>query len=229
MLAPARSKAASSPSVSSLSGGVFRTPFCAEYWRCASREFKELRKLLIAALFIALEIAIASVAIPVAPNLWIYFTFLVKGVGAMIYGPVVGLFSGFVADNLSYFLHPSGPYFPGYTLSTMLSMLAYGLFFYRAKVGPVRILLCKLSVNLLINVGLGSLWSAMLYSKGYLYYAANSIVKNTLLLPVECILMALLFAAIMPLLVRARLIPPGMLRWKRSRKTAEQPPKDSVS
>lgn len=229
MLAPARSKTILSAGASALSGGLFRTPFCAAYWKCASSEFRDLRKLLVAALFIALEMAIASVAIPVAPNLWIYFTFLVKSIGAMIYGPVVGLLSGFVADNLSYFLHPSGPYFPGYTLSTMLSMLVYGLFFYRAKVGPVRILLCKLCVNLFINVGLGCLWSTMLYGKGYLYYAAKSIVKNALLLPVECILMGLLFAAVVPLLVRARLIPPGMQRWKRKPKPSADPPEEPAS
>ena len=40
----------------------------------------------------------------------------------------------------------------------------------------------------------------MLYSKGYLYYFAKSIVKNTIMLPIEVILLVLFFRMLIPYL-----------------------------
>ncbi len=36
------------------------------------------------------------------------------------------------------------------------------------------------------NVLLGSVWKAMLYGKGYLYYFTSGLVKNTTMLPSRC-------------------------------------------
>ncbi|MDY4810280.1 MAG: folate family ECF transporter S component, partial [Bulleidia sp.] len=47
--------------------------------------------------------------------------------------------------------------------------------------------------NYVVNVCIGSIWSSMLYGNLYLYYFMRSIVKNTLLLPLEVILLVLLF------------------------------------
>ena len=38
------------------------------------------------------------------------------------------------------------------------------------------------------NVLLGSVWKAMLYGKGYLYYLTSGAVKNTIMLPIEVFL-----------------------------------------
>lgn len=191
---------------SSLRIPLFSSPFCAEYWRCAAAELRDLRKLLVAALLLALEIVLGGFFIPVGPNLLIYFTFFVKALGAMIYGPIVAVLAALVGDNLGFLLHPNGPYFPGYTLSAVLSALLYALFFYRARVGPCRVVLAKLLVNLPVNVALGCVWSAMLYGKGYLYYFVNSIVKNVALLPLEALLLFAFFGGMAPILVRARLV-----------------------
>lgn len=186
---------------------LFSTPFSAEYWRCAMDEMRNLRMLLLAALFIGVKIVISSFFIPVGDNLQIHFSFFIYSIGGMIYGPVVGLTSGFVGDILSFFIHPSGIFFPGYTLSEMLGCLIYGLFFYRTKITVTKIFFCKFSINFFINIGLGTLWSTILYSKGYLYYLAKSVVKNTLLLPIEVILLVLLFQMMLPVLSKHELIP----------------------
>ncbi|NCB34255.1 MAG: hypothetical protein EOM64_10360 [Erysipelotrichia bacterium] len=60
--------------------------------------------------------------------------------------------------------------------------------------------------NYLINVLLGSCWSAMLYSKGYYYYFAKSLVKNTILLPFEVAALYALFKLLMPYLRKKKLI-----------------------
>lgn len=187
---------------------LFRTPFSPLYWKTAYGEMKILHKLILTALFVALRVTISALRIPVGENLYVYFGFLVTSVGAMIYGPVLAVVGAFASDLLAFFSFPTGdPFFFGYTLSEMLGALFYALFLYRARLSVVRIAAVRVCVNLFVNVGLGSLWSAMMYSKGFYYYAAKSIVKNTLLLPIEIIMLVVVIQAVAALAVQLHLMP----------------------
>lgn len=186
---------------------LYRSPFSGDYWKTSVRQLHHLPSLVLAALFVALRVAISTVRIPVADNLNILFTYLVASAGSMIYGPVLGLVTGFVSDVLGYLLHPTGAFFIGYTISEMLGALVYALFLYRARISIVRIFLCRSVVNVFINVGLGCLWSAMLFGKGYYYFLVKSIVKNAILLPIEVVLMIIVLQAIIPLAVKAGIMP----------------------
>ena len=187
----------------------YRTPFHPSIWNAAAGSFREVRMLAVCAMFIALRVVLSSVFIPVGENLRIYFTFFLASLGASIYGPLMALAEGFLSDIIGYILFPSGAFFPGYTLSAMLSSFLYALFFYRQNITVLRVFLCKLTVNVLVNICLGSLWSALLFGKGYLYYLAKSVLKNLLLLPIETAVMVLVFRTIRPLLIRMKLIPNG--------------------
>ena len=117
---------------------------------------------------------------------------------------------------MSFFLSSGGyPYFPGYMLTTILGCMIYALFFYRARITWRRIILAKLLTNIQ-NVLLGSLWSAILYSKGYLYYMATSAVKNALYLPLQILLLGFLLQAVLPVMQRQR--------WPGASCTASAPP-----
>ena len=191
------------------SNKLFATPFSPAYWQAASKDAKKLRNLMIAALFIALRIIIASFYIPLGENLNVYFGFFVNALGAMIYGPVLALGSGFVCDILEFVLHPS-PYgfFFGYTITAMLGSFFYAIFFYRTRISMVKIFCCKLCVNVFVNIGLGALWNYMLMGKGYLYYLGRSIIKNIVMIPIETILLILFLQLMLPITARAKLTPP---------------------
>ena len=70
----------------------------------------------------------------------------------------------------------------------MLSGLIYGVMLYRQKPTLPRIIVTRLIINYGSNVLLGSVWKAMLYGKGYLYYFTSGLVKNTTMLPIEVFL-----------------------------------------
>lgn len=181
---------------------VYSSPFCVGYWKSAAAELHSLRSLTVAAVFLALSVALGMIRIPVGDNLHIFLTFFVKMTGGAIYGPIIALLSGFLSDLLGYVITPAGPYFFGYTLSTMAGAFLYALFLYRARISAVRIFSAKLFVNVLVNILMGSCWSAVMYGKGYLYYLAKSIVKNIALWPLESILFVLFIGMILPFLTK---------------------------
>lgn len=190
--------------------------FDRSYWGQAARHFSSPRYLAVCAMFIALRSALSWLYIPLTETLRIQFTFFITALGASIYGPLMALAEGFLSDTIGFFLMPSGGYFPGYTLNAMLASLLYALFFYHKRLSVLRIFAAKFTVNLVVNIALGALWSAVLYGKGYLYTVTTSIVKNIVLLPLETAVMVLVFRAVHPLLLRAALILPdlpGSIPW----------------
>ena len=108
----------------------------------------------------------------------------------MCYGPIVGMMAGAIIDTVGFLLAGYGePYFPGYLITAVLSGLIYGLLLYKRKPTLLRIIVVRLIINYGSNVLLGSVWKAMLYGKGYLYYLTSGAIKNTMMLPIEVFLM----------------------------------------
>ena len=154
-----------------------RTPlYAAAYWQQAADEFKNIRVLAFAGMVTALAIILES--FPIYP------------LGCACYGPLVGMGVGAVIDTLGFLLSSYGePYFPGYLITAMLSGLIYGVMLYQRKPTIPRLIVTRLLINYGSNVLLGSVWKAMLYGKGYLYYLSTGMVKNTIMIPIEVALM----------------------------------------
>lgn len=186
---------------------LYSHPFSQSYWQDAVRDFKKLPTLIFSALMIAACVVLSYVpSIQVFDQVKITWGFLARALCGMVGGPINALVFGAAEDTISYLLNPTGPYFPGYALTTMLGTMIYALFLYRAKCSVLRIFLAKLCTNAL-NVTLGALWSALLYGKGYLYYASTSLIKNVLMLPVQTAMLAVFFAAMLPVLKNLKLLP----------------------
>ena len=144
---------------------------------------------------IALKIAVGSIRIPVSENLRITVTYIVVALESTIVGPAAGMVSAFVTDNLSFILYPDGAYFPGYSLCL-----------YQKKITITRIAIAKTINNYLVNVAIGSLWSSMLYGNAYIVYATKSLIKNTILLPIEIVLLVVVLNLLLPVLQKKKLI-----------------------
>ena len=186
---------------------LYRHPFSKSYWQDAMRDFGKLPTLIFSALMIAACVVLSYVpSIHISDQVRITWGFLARALCGMVGGPINALVFGAAEDTISYLLNPTGPYFPGYALTTMLGTMLYALFLYRAKCSILRIFLAKLCTNAL-NVTLGALWSALLYGKGYLYYASASLIKNVLMLPVQTVMLAVVFAAMLPVLHSLKLLP----------------------
>lgn len=181
--------------------------FTPKYWIAACSEFRNPRSLVFAGLTIALGTVLSSLYIPVGVNLRITTAFLALALGSMIFGPVVGLSCGLAYDLIGYLFIPATVFFPGYTLSSMLEFFLYGIFLYRCRISVLRVFLCKFIVDFGIHVGLGCLWSSILYGKGYYYFFVKSLIKNAILFPIEIVILIALLQIFLPILVRQGVIP----------------------
>ena len=205
---------------------IFKTPFSRAYWQCAARDAKKLRTVIFSALMIAACVVLARLdSLPVVNNIKVTWGFLARALCALVGGPVNALLFGFVEDTVSYFMHPTGGYNPFYIFTTMLGVFTYSLFLYRAEVTVLRVFLAKLATNLQ-NVFIGGLGTYLFYSsKGYWAIAGASAVKNAIMLPVQVVMLAALFAALLPVLHRMGFLPSqaGRLRlWKPLERSAAQ-------
>jgi len=213
-----------------MSQPLFKTPFSRAYWKCAVADAKKLDTLVFSALMVAACVALGYLqSVPVVNNIKVTWGFLARALCALVGGPVNALVFGFVEDTVGYFMNPQGGWNPFYIFTTMLGVFTYALFLYRAEVTVLRVFLAKLATNLQ-NVFLGGLGTYLFYSnKGYWVIVGGSAVKNAVLLPVQTILLAALFAALLPILHRMGFLPDqaGRLRlWKRpewKKKQKEKP------
>ena len=180
---------------------TFKTPFCREYWQLAFAEFKDTKMIVLAALILALRIAVKPLSIPIAGDLKEGIGFIVNAFGSMIYGPVLALLSGALSDTLGYLLFPSGVYFPAYMITDMAGSFVFALFLYRAEITVTRLLLCRFSICLFVNVALAYPIHVWYYSAvmGRPYaIALIRVVKNIALFPIETVILAIVFRALIP-------------------------------
>ncbi len=185
------------------------------YWRAAAAQLKDTRMLALAAMGVALRAICKMVEIPLAAGLNINLAALFNSVGAMVYGPLVGVVGAMVSDPLGYLLHPDGPYFLPFMLVDMSSSFLFGLFFWRRRLTVSRAMGAKFSVNLVSNILLTSLimkWNYYVFygverAEAYNLINLTRIVKNLVLFPLEAILIVVLLGALSPALYSMRLLP----------------------
>jgi riboflavin transporter len=87
------------------------------------------------------------------------------------------------------FINPTGPYFPGFTLTAFLSGAVYGLFLYRKPVTLLRVALAKTTVTVLVSFCLNPMWLSILYSKAFFAVVSARIATNLLVLPIDIVLL----------------------------------------
>ena len=188
--------------------------FSLAYWREAAGNLKNVRMLALAAMIIALRAICKMVEIPIAPGLNINLAGIFNAVGAMVYGPVVGVAGAIVSDPLGYLLHPDGPYFLPFMLVDMSSSFIFGLLFWKRPLTVGRTMGAKFAVNMVSNVMLTSVIMKWYY---YIFYGVEKaeaynlinltrIVKNLVMFPIEAIFITVVLGALAPALYRLRLI-----------------------
>ena len=145
------------------------------------------------ALLIAIEVVLTRFLSFNTQFLRIGFGFLPVAVMGMMYGPVWAGIGYAIGDVLGMLIFPSGPYFPGFTLSAFLTGLVYGLLLYKKEVTWQRTLIASMIISVVINLGLDTLWLSILYGKGYIPILVGRLVKFPLAVAIQTVLIPLVY------------------------------------
>jgi ECF transporter S component (folate family) len=151
----------------------------------SAKELKKTRSLAVAAMLLAIAVVLGFFSVQLTESIRISFTFLANELTGMLFGPVVGMLEGGLADIVNYMIKPTGPFFPGFTISGILGGLIYGMFLYKKPLTLRRIILTNSLVTVFVNMLLNTYWLTLLYGNAYLVILPARIVKELILLPIN--------------------------------------------
>ena len=148
--------------------------------------------MVITAFMIALSVVLSKLVSINISFLRIGFGFLPIAILAILYGPVVAAVGYGLADLIGAWLFPTGAFFPGFTLSAVLTGLIFGFVLYKKEVTIIRARIASALVCLGVNLLLNTWWLTFIIGKGFRVLLASRAVKEIVAIPV----MALLIVAV---------------------------------
>ncbi|MBR6602407.1 MAG: folate family ECF transporter S component [Clostridia bacterium] len=188
----------------------YALPISDSYWKSALAEMKNVRALIMCALLCAVSIILEKFQIPIIPGvLEVSFSFISISLCSFLTGPVIAIPCGIIVDIVGALINGYSFFF-GYTLSAVLGAFIYALFLYRTRLSFERIAAARFTINLFVNVLLGSVWRVAMSGGPYGYYVAISGIKNLLLLPLEVFIMTFFLGALLPSLKKLKLCDPTL-------------------
>lgn len=157
----------------------------------------------VSAMLIALGVILSFLRIPLSTVTEITLTGLPIAVGGYMFGPWIGFLIGALIDICGYFASPRGAFFPGFTISTALTGMIYGLLLYRrwwddqaggrgfavgSKKLLVRIAAAHLLKTVFISLMLNCFWLSIFYGMDFSAVFLASVPKEAINFPIEVFL-----------------------------------------
>ena len=143
-------------------------------------------------LMVALNVVLGRLSIQFTQEVRVsVFGFLPIALAGMLMGPLYGGLVGAAGDvlNFALFTHVYGPYFPGYTVTALLSGLWYGFVLQGKKCGWLRAIVCIVPVIVIGEMGLNSVWTYKMYPKTFWVKLPIRLLTNALECPIKIALL----------------------------------------
>lgn len=158
---------------------------------CSARSLRRTHTLTTTGILLAIQMVLSSYGvIEVSDSLKISLAHLALAPTAMLFGPVVAGIQGALSDVLGFLIKPTGPYFPGFTLSAMLGGVVYGTMLYKTERRLWQVIAARLIIAVFINIGLNTVFLVMLYGPAKLATLPVRALKSIIQLPVDCVLLS---------------------------------------
>ena len=148
--------------------------------------------IVITGFMIALAVVLSKLVSINISFLRIGFGFLPIAVLGILYGPVVAAIGYGLADLIGAWLFPTGAFFPGFTVSAVLTGLIFGWVLYKKEVTFWRALLASALVCLVVNLLINTYWLTFIIGKGFKVLLASRAVKEIVAIPVMAIVIVLI-------------------------------------
>ena len=149
---------------------------------------RKTHSMVFVAILIAIHVILTRFFAIQTPIVRIGFGFIPIALSAILFGPLIGGLTAGLADIVGMIVFPTGgAYFPGFTLSALLGGMIYGFFLYNKPISKLNIFLAVLTISLVANLGLNTLWISMLTGNAYKALIFPRVIKEIILLPIQTI------------------------------------------
>ena len=148
-----------------------------------SESLRDIRTITGSALLMAVAVIIDFFRIVFSNIMEISFSFLALALTGMLYGPLVGGVVGGISDIIQYIVRPSGPFFPGFTLNSIISGVILGIFLYKQELTVKRVTICVLIEGIITVLILTPIWLNILY--GAKLFAIPRLIRFIVMLPIK--------------------------------------------
>lgn len=150
------------------------------------------KKIILSALLLALLIILSRFASIKTQLLVISVSFIPIMMSAIWLGPKYSMLIAGLGDLIGALLFPFGTYFPGFTLSAIISGAIYGVFLYNknnTKISNskliIKLIISSLLVLVLVNIFLTSFWLKILYGNAYWLIVSSRVVTQLIMFPIQ--------------------------------------------
>lgn len=152
------------------------------------------RKIILTAILLAALIVLSRFLSIKTPILKISFAFIPTMLCAIWLGAKWTILLNTLGDIIGATLFPTGPFFIGYTISTAIAGLIYGLLLYKREENSyddkqfiIRLIVSTILVTGISNVGLNTLWISITTGKAFIVLLGTRIVKELIMIPIRVI------------------------------------------
>lgn len=150
------------------------------------------KRILLCALFTASCVVLGRILSIRTTIITIGFSFVPIMLGAIILGPKYSIFIATISDIIGVLLFPTGNYFFGFTITSFLCGLTYGLILYRKefridKSFIIRLIISTIIVTGLLNGVLNTIWIMMISKSASKIILPIRIAKQLVMAPIKVI------------------------------------------
>ncbi len=157
----------------------------------------KLRMFVQVSMLIALSVVLARFLSINTIYVRIGFGFVPVVVCAIMYGPAWAAVTAGIADFIGAVLFPTGAYFPGFTLTAMLTGIIFGLFLYKREEKNVPALLGAVLVNgVVVSLLANTVNISILTGTSFMVLLPTRLLQNALMIPIMFVSCGLCLAVV---------------------------------
>ena len=152
------------------------------------------KKIILTAVLIAMQIILSRFLSIKTPILKVSFAFIPSILCAIWLGVKWTVLLNVLGDIIGATLFPTGAFFIGYTISTAISGLIYGVLLYKKQDNSftdkqfiIRLIISVILVTCISNIGLNTLWISITTGKAFIVLLGTRIIKELIMIPIQIV------------------------------------------